>query len=218
MSNALFTTILLALGLTAFCMGLVIWAQVLGTNPLSLHIGRRPLHTPMRPGVNWESPLEVALVVFMTIPPLTLLRGIGIAFSEVQWLVDGGFFLLGLLLFVLSMENMDVCLRYMGSEMWPTTWAKIYTIPTRNKYTYMYTVGDHQYKVETISAPHRPWQPLIQRRTRSHAKLEEVLVYYHPENPALALLIPGVNWSSVSVFMGLSISFLLTPALFLILV
>ena len=165
-------------------------------------------------------------MIFITIPPIVILYSLAVAFSGAQFLVNIGFIILGMIFFLTSLETMETCSRFRMSEMWPTTWGRVYSrergerfpesADQRRKIGYLYAVDGTQYFGHQIDAHNYYERPFSFRSSSRFIYREEVLVFYHPTEPGTALLVPGVNWSAVAVFMGCAVACWMVLALFLI--
>lgn len=202
--------ILLLLGMTVIAT-----AQWTGQNPLrgNPKLSKRVMIFA-RPIMRWESVFEVAIIAFMTLPLLGMLYILMRFTIGVVPLFNVGWFAAGTIVLLWALDNLDVCCRYTACEMWPTTRGRAYPAPIpqldltlQSHVEYIYAVNGLRYVGNRID-PHN-----LYRAPRYHSVIGqdrsalEVLVYYHPEEPEIALLEPGVNWSSAAVPLGLAISF-----------
>lgn len=205
---------------------LLILAQRMGGNPFGLLLGKPRFPSLEQQLIHWQSVIEVVLVPFMLLPVMIILYVLLLAFAGVTWMVNLLMVLGCLLFFLLALENMDTCTRYRASERWPTTWGRVYSRARGEQFpnaapnlqnqdtVYVYAVNGTQYVGYRIDAHNYYRNPLVRRPLPRPRDAEQVLVYYHPYDPETALLVPGINWSSVGVFMGCSLTFLMVPLFF----
>lgn len=188
--------------------GLIAWGQAYGTLP--------PRSRQTRYPIDWEIPFEMLIVIFMTTPVAVMLYVTLVAISETQLLVDAGMVLFALLAGVFGMENFQTCCRYLASERWPTTRGRLFQ--SRHFYVfrpgmeYVYEVSGRRLSGSKIDAHDYLKSPrYVAYDPYQNA---EVMVHYHPHEPEIALLEPGVNWSSVSVMLSIAISLMSVPLFF----
>jgi hypothetical protein len=209
-------------------------AQRMGRNPLRMDTP--PLHWMVGPQarrsphmgprrIQWQTVMEIPMMIIMMTPALMLLYAVLVAMTGVPMLVEFGMIILSLYFLTLALDAVDICCRYDASEMWPTTWGRI-TYPVRRSlllirqspddlsHLYMYSVDRTRYFGDRVDAHQSHWRPPIRRMDPRRRWEEEVLVYYHPSDPETALLVPGVNWSTASVLLGISVALLIIPLLF----
>lgn len=205
--GALLAAVIFILSLVFASAILIAWGQAYGTLP-----GQRKTE---RAAIDWEVPFEMLLVIFMTAPVSVLIYATLVAMSEVQILVDAGMVVFALLIAGIGMDNFHTCCRYFASERWPTTRGRLF----RSRHIFWETNMEYRYEVSgrrllgdridahnTLKAPryiaYDPYENAV------------VTVHYHPANPEIALLEPGVNWSSVSVTLSLAINLVAVPLFF----
>lgn len=187
---------------------LIAWGQAYGTVPLKKRNG-----SPRYP-VHWEVPFEMVLVVFMTAPVAVMLYVTLVAMSEAQMLVDIGMVVCAGLVLLMALENFQTCCRYLASERWPTTRGRLFMarrLLWKSETEYSYEVSGKRLFGDKIDAHDYLKSPRYIAYDRHNA---EVTVHYHPSNPEIALLEPGVNWSSVSVMLSIAINLVAVPLFF----
>ena len=65
---------------------------------------------------------------------------------------------------------------------------------------YKYWVGSKQFSgsLKRVSARKRPSEQLA----KQYLELKNVSVHYHPNNPQISVLIPGITWDDFGIFMA----------------
>ncbi|MCL4878349.1 MAG: DUF3592 domain-containing protein [Anaerolineae bacterium] len=205
--GAFFTALIFVLVMVTAGGTLVVWGQAYGALP--------PRKNGRRYPVDWEIPFEMLLVVFITSPVAVMVYVTLVAASDVQLLVDAAMFLVAALVALIALDNFNTCCRYLASERWPTTRGRLFK--SRRFYYLLY----HEYSYEVSGRRH------FGNKIDAHNYLKspryvaydpyqnaEVTVHYHPSNPEISLLEPGVNWSSVSVTLSISIIMMAVPIFF----
>ncbi|MBZ0308433.1 MAG: DUF3592 domain-containing protein [Anaerolineae bacterium] len=205
--GAFFTALLFILVMVFMGGVLVAWGQAYGTLPPRKNGGRYP--------INWEIPFEMLLVVFMTSPVAVMVYVMLVAASDVQILVDAAMFLGAGVVALVALDNFNTCCRYLASERWPTTRGRLFQ--SRRFYyllhhEYSYEVYGKRHFGAKIDAHDYLKSPRYVAYNPDHQA--EVRVHYHPRNPEISLLEPGVNWSSVSVTLSISIILMVVPIFF----
>jgi len=212
--------------LTSLAMGTILWGQAYGSHPFK---GSRFRSLTIPVPMDWESAFEVGMVALLTLPVLMLIYGVIITFSTAQLLVDAGMVVLALLLVMAAMDNFAVCCRYNTSEVWPLARGRVYSLlngdilpngitvdlmKVQKDIIYVYSLNGKQYVGYRIDAHNVFSRPSSGRAALRLIDNSEVLVYYNPDDPETAVLVPGVDWSSVSVLMGIAVACVLIPLLF----
>lgn len=211
---------------TSLSMGTILWGQVYGSHPFR---GSRTRSLTFQNQIDWQSAFEVIMVIIMTMPLLMLIYGLLISFSNAQLLVDAGMLVITLLMIIAAMDNFWVCCRYFNSEVWPLARGRVYSLVNgdilpnnitvdlmnvKKDIIYVYTINGKSYVGYRVDAHNVFSRPVADRSTVRLIDSSEVLVYYHPDNPETALLVPGVDWSSVSVLLGAAVTCVLVPLMF----
>ncbi|NJL93654.1 MAG: DUF3592 domain-containing protein [Anaerolineae bacterium] len=162
--------------------------------------------------VHWAPICEIGLAAFLTFPMFLLLYGLLLALAQQSLLIDLGVGLIGLSLLLVAVDRVESCRRYHTSEQWPTTWGTVLQF-SRRRVRYTYLVEQTRYYGQRIDAQHAHHLPLIQRHHPLRPYRQEVIVYYHPQEPQRAVLVPGVNWSGAAVLLGSGVACLMLPLL-----
>jgi hypothetical protein len=212
--------------LIGVAIGTILWGQAYGSYPFK---GNRYRSLTLPVPMDWEAAFEVGTVVLILLPVMTLVYGIVITFSSAQFLVDAGMFVIALLLVTLAMDNFALCCRFSTSEFWPLTRGRVYSLEhgdilpggitidlmkVKEDIIYIYSLNGENYVGYQIDAHNIFSRPSSGRSALRLIDHGEVLVYYNPDDPETAVLVPGVDWSSVSVLMGMAVSCVLIPLLF----